>query len=188
MGQDEKACPFCAETIKAAAIVCKHCGRDLPGTGTAQQPREDPFASVPSDLRAKALLLGITWQDERWVVSGCHFTQLHAAIEYAERDRSATPAIATAPRRGPLFWLVAIPAAAIAMFVGSAFVAGALESSGRHATPGSYGDFVESQCKEDAARARVIMDCKEIRRIAEERRNSPSTCPPEAPDCSWGNK
>ena len=26
---DEKACPFCAETIKAAAIVCKHCGRNV---------------------------------------------------------------------------------------------------------------------------------------------------------------
>ena len=25
-----KVCPFCAEVIKAAAIVCKHCGRDLP--------------------------------------------------------------------------------------------------------------------------------------------------------------
>lgn len=25
-----KACPFCAETIKVAAVVCKHCGRDLP--------------------------------------------------------------------------------------------------------------------------------------------------------------
>lgn len=23
-------CPFCAEKIKAKAIVCKHCGRDLP--------------------------------------------------------------------------------------------------------------------------------------------------------------
>lgn len=25
----ERVCPFCAEDIKAAAVVCKHCGRDL---------------------------------------------------------------------------------------------------------------------------------------------------------------
>jgi hypothetical protein len=25
-----RSCPFCAEQIQLAAIVCKHCGRDLP--------------------------------------------------------------------------------------------------------------------------------------------------------------
>ena len=31
-----KKCPFCAEEIQVAAIVCKHCGRDLIATKPAQ--------------------------------------------------------------------------------------------------------------------------------------------------------
>lgn len=36
MTTDEKACPRCAETIKAAAVVCKHCGYELNGANAAQ--------------------------------------------------------------------------------------------------------------------------------------------------------
>lgn len=31
----ERTCPHCAETIKLAALVCKHCGRDVPVAQTA---------------------------------------------------------------------------------------------------------------------------------------------------------
>lgn len=36
--EEATTCPFCAETIKKAARVCKHCGRDLPLSGAAIDP------------------------------------------------------------------------------------------------------------------------------------------------------
>lgn len=31
-GGETKVCPFCAESVKKAAKVCRYCGRDLPET------------------------------------------------------------------------------------------------------------------------------------------------------------
>ena len=46
---DERACPFCAETIKSAAIVCKHCKRDLPAAESKAAPQKVTAASAKSD-------------------------------------------------------------------------------------------------------------------------------------------
>ncbi|WP_267399023.1 hypothetical protein [Pseudomonas sp. GM_Psu_2] len=42
MEADEKICPFCAETVKAAAVKCKHCGSDLTEGAAAKSPLLDP--------------------------------------------------------------------------------------------------------------------------------------------------
>lgn len=42
-----KLCPFCAEDIKRDAIVCKHCGRDLPRAAAVAVEVEPPSAAIP---------------------------------------------------------------------------------------------------------------------------------------------
>jgi hypothetical protein len=60
-----KTCPFCAEEIQDAAVVCKHCGRELTASSSAARPAMPslPTARIPgARVFAKTChLLALGW-------------------------------------------------------------------------------------------------------------------------------
>lgn len=64
-----RACPRCAETIKAAAQVCKHCGVDIPIVLTEEVPPEEvPPESTPNPAPSPSPTRSAS-DDEDWTWS-----------------------------------------------------------------------------------------------------------------------
>jgi hypothetical protein len=83
-----KSCPFCAEDIRAAAIICRFCNRDLPAPTVNQAPESPPATSRTPPWLAPAV-------EERLGCPVCGRTMTAGAAEVL---RAATLSAADPPR------------------------------------------------------------------------------------------
>lgn len=83
MKADEKACPMCAETIKRAALVCKHCGHKFSPEAVAKEQQQSNTAGAVGGC----LVLGVVILFVAMCSSGGSDPEKTAAASAEERRK-----------------------------------------------------------------------------------------------------
>ena len=66
-----RKCPYCAELVKAEAIICRYCGKDLPAM-TVEANQGEPFLAYGDPVLAALARAGYTVMETAgaWVLTG----------------------------------------------------------------------------------------------------------------------
>lgn len=82
-GADSKACPFCAERIRSAAIVCRYCNRSVVSPEQKSHPATQSAEPVLTDDELM-LKFGISFDGAQYCFREYRYAKLADAVSYAE--------------------------------------------------------------------------------------------------------
>ena len=88
-GSDTRKCPFCAEFIKAEAVICRFCQKELPPLPEAvpdsKVTKAVPMEMLTSEEQAQVMeKFGITYDGEEFHSLNYRYEKLSDAVNYAK--------------------------------------------------------------------------------------------------------